>query len=66
MTNEQKLPEFTAEEKAILKLVIERWERFHLAIIFICGLGRVIKWFVTLGAAVAAIWTAVHFGKAPP
>ena len=48
-------------ELAKLREIKDAWDKVHTAVMFLCALGRFIKWIATLGAAVAAIFAGLHY-----
>ncbi|MEI7954414.1 MAG: hypothetical protein WCJ66_04525 [Verrucomicrobiota bacterium] len=56
--------ELTVEQKEKLMEILETWDSAHRAIRVINCLGRVIRWLLGIGSAVAIIW-GVWNGSSP-
>ena len=70
LTNEQRkvavVPEeieLTPAQQEKVKEILETWDRVHLAVVFLCALGRFLRWFAPTVAALASIWAIFHGGK---
>lgn len=50
------------EQKAKLSEILEVWDSAHRAIRFLVFLGKILSWFLPLGAAATMIWNALHCG----
>ena len=56
MSDEQK--PLTKQEIEKAREIMNAWEKVHTAIVFLCGLGRVLKWGLGVFAAIAAAYAA--------
>ena len=57
------MTELTPEQKAKVEEILEAWDRVHVAIVFLCGLGRFLKWFAPVAAGLVSIYAYFHGGK---